>query len=63
MKWILRYFRGTSNVKLCFESGKLVFTSYIDADMAGDDHIKKSTSCYWITIVGGAVSWQSKMHK
>ena len=63
MKWILRYFRGTSNVKLCFESGKLVLTSYIDADMAGDVHTKKSTSCYLINFVGGAVSWQSKMQK
>ena len=53
MKWILRYLRGSTNLKLCFGSSEPVFVAYIDADMAGDVDIRKSTSGYLITYAGG----------
>ncbi|RVW14201.1 Retrovirus-related Pol polyprotein from transposon TNT 1-94 [Vitis vinifera] len=34
-----------------------------DADMAGDDDSRKSTSGYLITFLGGVVSWQSRLQK
>ncbi|KAL6344420.1 hypothetical protein AAG906_039676 [Vitis piasezkii] len=34
-----------------------------DADMAGDDDSRKSTSGYLITFLRGAVSWQSRLQK
>ena len=63
MKWILRYLRSTSDLKLRFGSGKLVLTSFTDADMAEDVDTRKSTSGYLITFAGGAVSWQSRLQK
>jgi hypothetical protein len=36
VKWILRYLRGTSSLKLCFSCEKLVLESYTNLDMAGD---------------------------
>ena len=61
MKWILRYLRGTLDLKLSFGSGKSVLTSYTEADMAGDVDTRKSTLGYLITFVGGAVSWQLRL--
>mgnify|MGYP004711942941 FL=1 len=63
MKWILRYLCGTSDLKLCFGSEKLVFTSYTNADMAEDIDTRKSTSNYLITYTRGVVSWQSRLQK
>lgn len=63
MKWILRYLRGTSDLKLCFRSGKLVITSYTDANMVGDGNTRKSTLGYLITFAGEAVSWKSRLQK
>ena len=63
VKWIMRYLRGSSKLKLCFGNGKPVLVGYTDADMAGDVDSRKSTSGYLITYAGGAVSWQSKLQK
>ena len=63
MKWILRYLRGSTNIKLCFGSSEPVLVAYTDADMAGDVDNRKSISGYLITYAGGAVSWQSKLQK
>ena len=50
VKWILRYLRGTSNLKLCFRIGKLVLCGYTNSDMARDVDSRKSTSGYLITF-------------
>ena len=63
VKQILRYLRGTSNLKLCFGIGKPVLYGYTDSDMAGDVDSRKSTSGYLITFAGGAVAWQSRLQK
>ena len=63
VKWIMRYLRGTSKLKLTFGSGKPVLIGYTDSDMAGDVDNRKSTSGYLMTFSGGAVSWQSRLQK
>jgi hypothetical protein len=63
VKWVLRYLRGISSLKLCFGTGKSELCGYTDSDMAGDFDSRKSTSGYMITFAGGAVAWQSKLQK
>ncbi|KAI4338352.1 hypothetical protein L6164_016691 [Bauhinia variegata] len=63
VKWIMRYLRGTSSLKLCFGIGELVLHGYIDSDLAGDVDTRKSTSGYLVTFARGAVAWQSKLQK
>ena len=63
VKWIMRYLRGTSNMKLCFGNEKPVLVGYTDSDMAGDIDSRRSTSGYLITYAGGAVAWQSRLQK
>ncbi|KAG8481286.1 hypothetical protein CXB51_026104 [Gossypium anomalum] len=60
---IMRYLRGTSNMKLCFDNDKPVLVGYTDSDMAGDIDSRRSTSGYLITYVGGAVARQSRLQK
>ncbi|KAL4367117.1 hypothetical protein GQ457_05G026950 [Hibiscus cannabinus] len=63
MKWIMRYPRDSSNLKLCFGNEKHVFVEYTDSDMAEDIDSRRSTSVYLITYVGGVVAWQSRLQK
>ena len=63
VKWIMRYLRGTSSLKLCFGIGEPVLCGYTDSDMAGDIDTRKFTSGYLITFAGGAVAWQSRLQK
>ena len=64
VKWIMRYLRGTSKMRLCFgSSNKPVLMGYTDSDMAGDLDTRKSTSGYLITLSGGAVAWQSRLQR
>ncbi|WJZ81333.1 hypothetical protein VitviT2T_001181 [Vitis vinifera] len=63
IKWIMRYLRGTSKLKLTFGSGKPVLVGYTDSYMAGDVDNRRSTSGYLMTFSGGVVSWQSRLQK
>jgi len=63
VKWILRYLRGPAKQCLCFGNENQLLIGYIDGDMAGDVHFRKSTSGYLITFAGGVVSWQSRLQK
>lgn len=63
VKWILRYFRGTSKMSLCFGGSKPILERYTDADMAGDLDRRKSTSGHLFTFAAGAISWQYKLQK
>ena len=63
IKWIMKYLRGTSKLKLTFGSEKLVLVSYTDLDMAGDVNNKRSISGYLMTFSEGVVSWQSRLQK
>jgi hypothetical protein len=63
VKWILRYLRGSTNMKLCFGGSETKLIAYSDSDLAGDIDGRKSTSGYLVTHSGGAVSWQSRLQK
>lgn len=63
VKWILRYLRGSTNLKLCFGDNEAKLIAFSDSDMAGDVDRRKSTSGYLVTYAGGAVSWQSRLQK
>ncbi|KAE8654176.1 E3 ubiquitin protein ligase upl2, putative isoform 2 [Hibiscus syriacus] len=63
VKWILRYLRGTTNKALCFKGGDMILTGYVDADLAGNVDIRRSTTGYVYTLGGTAVSWVSQLQK
>ncbi|KAE8735417.1 hypothetical protein F3Y22_tig00000340pilonHSYRG00351 [Hibiscus syriacus] len=63
VKWILRYLRGTTNKALCFKGGDTILTGYVDADLARNIDIKRSTTGYVYTLGGTAMSWVSQLHK
>jgi hypothetical protein len=63
VKWVLRYLRGTTCMRLCFGGDKPTLEGYSDSDMAGDIDSRKSTSGYMIKFAGGAVAWQSRLQK
>ena len=46
---------------LCFGSGEPMLNGYIDSDIEGDIHFRKSISRFLMTFIGGAISWQSKL--
>ena len=63
VKWIMRYLRGTSKLKLTFGNGKLVLVCYTNSHMAMDVDNRRSTSGYLMTFSGGVISWQSRLQK
>ncbi|KAE8711123.1 hypothetical protein F3Y22_tig00110303pilonHSYRG00264 [Hibiscus syriacus] len=63
VKWILRYLRGTTNKTLCFKGGDTILTCYVDAELAGNIDIRRSTTGYVYTLGGTAVSWVSQLQK
>ena len=63
VKWILRYLRGSSDECLYFGVSNSILKGYTDSDMAGDLDNRKSTTGYFFTFSGGAISWQSKLQK
>ncbi|KAL5756464.1 hypothetical protein ACOSQ2_021210 [Xanthoceras sorbifolium] len=62
VKWIFRYLRGTKKA-LCFKGGDTTLTGYVDADLARNVDIRKSTTGYVYTLGGTAVSWVSQLQK
>jgi hypothetical protein len=52
VKWILRYLRGSTNMKLCFGRNEAKLIAYSDSDLAGDIDGRKSTSGYLVTHSG-----------
>ena len=61
VKRVLRYIQGTKDFRLCFtrtENGKLA--GFCDADWAGDEDERRSTTGYVFTFQGAPVSWNSK---
>ena len=59
----LRYLRGTTSHALCFAGLDIVLQGYVNADMAGDKDIMRSTTRYVFTMGGTAVSWISKLQR
>jgi hypothetical protein len=58
-KRVLRYLKGTKDLRLTYGTRADGLTGYTDADWASQDH-RHSTSGYIFLIDGGAVSWSSK---
>jgi hypothetical protein len=63
VKWILRYFGGTTTHTLCFEGSGIVLQGCVDSDMAGDKDTMRSTTSYGFTKGGTILSWILKMQK
>jgi len=61
IKRILRYIKGTSNAALHYGGSESTVRDYVDSDFASDLEKRKSTIGYVFIIVGGAVSWVSKL--
>ena len=61
VKRILRYIKGTLDLGLLYSNGESVnLVGFSDADWAGDQNDRKSTSGYIFQLSNGAVSWRSK---
>jgi len=63
VKWVLRYLRGTTCLKICFRGDKPTLASYTDYDMGGDIDSRRFTSGYVIKFARGVVAWQSRLQK
>jgi len=61
IKRILRYIKGTSDAALCYGGSESTVRGYVDSDYAGDLEKRKYTTSYVFIIIGGAVSWVSKL--
>lgn len=66
IKFIMRYLRGTSSLKLTFGTGKSMLAGYTDSNMARDLDHRKSTSGYVMTLQVvqclGSQGCRSKLH-
>lgn len=64
VKRILKYIKGTTDMGIRFEGGKILdFCGYSDADYAGDKKTGRSTSGYVFMFGGGIISWCSERQK
>jgi hypothetical protein len=59
-KHILRYLRGTLHCGLLFRSGSLKLQGYADADWAGDQSDRHSTTGYMAFLGSTPITWVSK---
>ena len=61
---ILRYLKGTNDLGILYKKNKnLEVCGYTDADCAGDQDQRKSTSGYFTLVGGNVVTWKSKKQK
>ena len=60
VKRIFRYLRGSINHELVFRGALKPLTGYTDADWAGDQDTRRSTSGYVFDVGSAAISWSSK---
>lgn len=68
---VLRYLRGTTNLGITYSAharttvagmeSKSCPVSHCDADWAGDQSTRRSTTGYVFTLAGGALSWRSRL--
>jgi hypothetical protein len=62
-KHLLRYLKGTMDCKLTYtpSNSKELFTTYTDADHAGNPDNGRSTSGFVVKVGTGAISWSSRL--
>ncbi len=64
VKHLFRYLKGTIDYKLTYSGlypSSELFTTYTDADHAGNPDNGRSTSGYLVKMGNGAVSWSSRL--
>ena len=54
--------KGTSHIVICYKLTDLEIKGFENFDFDGDRDILKSTMRYTFTIIGGVVSWKSKLY-
>jgi transposase InsO family protein len=66
VKRILRYLKGTTELGISFSRGsssEVDLLGYSDADWAGEEDSRRSTTGYSFFLAGGPVSWCSKLQQ
>ena len=65
VKHLFRYLQGTKDARLVYRRDAFdptaLFSSFVDADHAGNPDNGRSTGGYVLLIAGGAVSWSSRL--
>jgi hypothetical protein len=64
VKHVFRYLKGTLDYKLTYStpsSSSELFTTFTDADHAGNPDNGRSTSGYIVKVGSGAISWSSRL--
>ena len=63
-KRVLRYVQATKDFKLTFQAGAGAeggqLTGFVDADWAGEEDTRRSTSGFFFSVAGGAITWSSR---
>ncbi|GJQ79275.1 hypothetical protein Trydic_g5518 [Trypoxylus dichotomus] len=61
LKRILRYIKGTANFELFYpKNSEIELVGFDDADWAGDQEDRKSTTGYLFKVYGGTICWSTK---
>lgn len=60
LKRIMRYLKGSMNMKITYGEVSEELTAFSDADWASDLDERRSTTGYVFTLNGGAISWGCK---
>lgn len=60
VKRVLRYLKGTIELRLTFRANEEQLIGYCDADWASDLDQRRSTTGYVFMVQGGAVSWATR---
>lgn len=62
-KGLLRYVRGTMAMGIQYGGATTGLLGYCDADYAGDQDSRRSTTGYVFLLHGGAISWSSRLQR
>ena len=63
VKWVLGYLIGAINYCITFDSSSDEVYDYVDLDFASDLDKRRSTAGCVFTLVGGPISWMSKLQE
>jgi hypothetical protein len=61
MVHLMQYLRGTKEMGIRFSGRKFDMHVFTDADWAGDQITRRSTTGYVVFAAGGPITWQSKL--
>ncbi|KAG7532793.1 Reverse transcriptase RNA-dependent DNA polymerase [Arabidopsis thaliana x Arabidopsis arenosa] len=64
VKWVLRYIKGTLDIKLCYQKNPdFQITGYCDADHGADLDKRRSITGLVFTLGGNTISWKSGLQR